>query len=142
FELPASLCSLSQNTVSQNQINLGNNKFVTIYLLSELQVQSEVNATVQFFKNNASTQINSFVNYLRTIIQANYLVSALNTNLVIAISGSVYEYYVTEYEPQYYSANSGVYSIEYMKTCGNANPTSRAIFDDSLNSSKLFYFVS
>ncbi|CAF4541857.1 unnamed protein product [Rotaria sp. Silwood2] len=142
FQLLASLCSLSQNSVFQNQINLDNNEFVTIYLLSELQVQSEVNATVQFFKNSASTRINSFVNYLRTITQANYLVSALNTNLVVEISGIETVYLAMGIEIIYYEDNGGGYVLEYMQSCGNGNPTSRAIFDESSNNSKRFYYIS
>ena len=112
----------------QNRIDVENNEFVTVYLLSELHVQSEVNATVQSFKSSVSSRIISFVNYLRTTTRTNYLVSALNTNLVINAfnTGDVSSV----------SINKVIYinvSFEDQITCGDGNPLSPSIFDSLVN---------
>jgi hypothetical protein len=88
----ASLCSLSEDSVYQNKDDLENDDFINSYLLPEVEIQSKVNATVEFFKNNASTRIISLVNYLRTTMRANYLVSGLNTNFLIEISNNGNDY--------------------------------------------------
>ncbi len=123
----ASLCSLSQQTVLQNQINIDNNEFVTISLLPEVQVQSEVNATVEFFKSSASTGIISFLNYLRITTQANYLISALNTNAAMIIEQFGNEYYFYGFSPIYAPYNSYSAETDIVSGCGNANPTPAAI---------------
>ena len=48
-----------------------------------------MNAIVEFFKNSASIQIISFLNYLRATIRANFLVSALNTNCLISVRDQI-----------------------------------------------------
>ncbi|UJR18486.1 hypothetical protein I4U23_005392 [Adineta vaga] len=85
FQLLASLCSISQDTVSQKRMDLDNNEFVFSDLLLENQVKYKVNATIEFFKKNSSTGIISFLNYLRTNMQTNFLVSALNTNFLFIV---------------------------------------------------------
>ena len=79
----SSLCALSREITLKNEMNLNNNEFVTITLLPELKVQSEVNATVQFFKGSLSTRILSFIDYFRFVTQANYFITGLNTNAAI-----------------------------------------------------------
>ncbi len=64
---------------------MDNNEFVTTNLVSEVEIQSAVNAIAEFYKNTASTQIILFLNYIRTSNQANYIISALNTNMMSAV---------------------------------------------------------
>jgi hypothetical protein len=64
---------------------LDNNEFVTTNLVSEVEIQSAANAIAEFFKNTASNQIILFLNYIRTFTQANYIISALNTNMVSTV---------------------------------------------------------
>ncbi|CAF4078323.1 unnamed protein product [Adineta steineri] len=86
FQLLAKFCLLSGQIVQQNRIDIDKNEFVTINLLSEEQVHTQVNTTVEYFKNSASFRIISFLNYYRTNTQADYHISALNTNLLIIAS--------------------------------------------------------
>jgi len=82
----ADLCWLSQDAVSQNEIDLNNNEFINNYLLVEDEVENKVNATIVVFKNSASSRLISLLNYLRATNRANFLVSALNTNVLIRAS--------------------------------------------------------
>jgi len=88
----SSLCSFSEDAISQNEFTIDNNEFVGIYLVSEGQVESEVNSTIESIKNSAFTQIISYLTYLRRNTQSNYFISALNTNALIQIvnNGSHY----------------------------------------------------
>ena len=54
-------------------------------LLSEMQVQQELNGIVDIQRSNAFSRIISFLNYLRTTIQGNYLVTGLGTNWLVEI---------------------------------------------------------
>lgn len=56
---------------------------MTKNLLSEEQIQAEINASAEFLKNSLSSQIIAFLNYFRTMVHANYFISALNTNAVV-----------------------------------------------------------
>ncbi|CAF1440027.1 unnamed protein product [Adineta steineri] len=88
FHLLATLCSLSEDVISQNKFDFDNNEFISSDLLPDVQVQSKINATLDVFKSHASTRIMLLVNYLRTTIRANHLVSSLNTNFIIQLSSS------------------------------------------------------
>ncbi|CAF1531411.1 unnamed protein product [Adineta ricciae] len=86
FELLSNLCSLSKEIISQIQNDTGKTELVSLYLLSREQIQMEINRTIESLKKSASFQVESFLTYLKTIIQANYLISALNTNSIVLIS--------------------------------------------------------
>ncbi|CAF4110386.1 unnamed protein product, partial [Adineta steineri] len=88
FELLSSFCSLSKEIISQTEIDIDNNELVTLYLLSEEQVQLQINGTTDLLKKSASSQLITYLDYLRNTTQTNYLVSALNTNLIIATAWS------------------------------------------------------
>ncbi|CAF1425963.1 unnamed protein product, partial [Adineta steineri] len=94
FELLSSFCSLSKEIISQTETDIDNNELVTLYLLSEEQVQLQINGTTDLLKKSASFQLITFLDYLRHTIQTNYLVSALNTNLIIktvrSMDGSIH----------------------------------------------------
>ena len=79
----SSLCALSREITWKNEVKLNNNEFVTISLLPESKLQSEADATVQFFKSSLSTRILSFIDYIRVMTQANNFISALNTNTAL-----------------------------------------------------------
>ncbi|UJR12400.1 hypothetical protein I4U23_016577 [Adineta vaga] len=138
FQLLASLCLLSQNAVFQNQIHFDNSDFIDDYLLDKVQSQYRVNNTVAFFKNSASTEMVSFVEYLRATMRANYLVSALNTNFLLTILGQGYDYklYSTEIA---YSNNFILDSWDPESMgCSNTNPTTRAGFFEIFSPSAYF----
>jgi hypothetical protein len=99
-----------------------------------VQLQSQVNATVNSFKNSMLTRFVSFLNYLRISIRANFLVSALETNLLVTFWEDPTNSFVL-FEILYNSvvANYASYSLG----CGGSNPTSPAIFS-SLNETSDF----
>jgi hypothetical protein len=97
-----------------------------------------VNGTAEFFKNSASTRIISFLNYLRITSQANYLVSALNTNLVIAIGGGGDQYLFYRFPTTYSPYAMSVYQI----SCDNENPTSAASFESFFYTPNYLYHMN
>ncbi|CAF1176295.1 unnamed protein product [Adineta steineri] len=128
FEILASFCSLSQDTVFENQIDIGNNEYITISLLPEVQVQTEVNGTVGFLKNSASAGIISFLNYLRIITRANYLISALNTNAVMGFFVFSSEYRIMGSTTFYSPYSSDTDKPDSHVACSNTNPITPAGF--------------
>lgn len=82
----------------QNQIDLDNKELITVDLLPEVQVQSEVNVTIEFFKSTASVRIVSFLNYVRTNIRTNYFISALGTNAKIYADSNREQFFVATYQ--------------------------------------------
>ena len=76
---------MSKDIVSQNQQNIDSNEFLSLQLLSQKQVEAEVRAAVELSMSSTTSGIISFITYLRIITQANYFISALNTNLVVAV---------------------------------------------------------
>ncbi|CAF1468909.1 unnamed protein product [Adineta ricciae] len=85
FELLSSFCLLSRQIVSQIQINIHNTELITAYLHHELTVQEEIHGTIEFLKTSEINRFMSFLNYLRTIIKEQRMVSALNTNYITFI---------------------------------------------------------
>ncbi|CAF1434225.1 unnamed protein product [Adineta steineri] len=122
FKLLSSLCLLSQMTVLQNQNELKNNEFNTISLLPEAQVNSTVNATVQFFHNTSINQIISHLNYLRATNQGNTLISSLNTNTIVLVSGVKFIVHIFGAQITYCQRDSNDIGNIKRETCGIENP--------------------
>ena len=114
--------------MSQNQLDVARNEFVTVYLLDQSQVESEVYATIDLFQSTLATRINAFFNYLRITTRANYLVSALNTNFLVGA-----KIYSSIIESLGVAVAYGPWSISqtdvssYLR-CSTANPTSSVGF--------------
>ncbi len=130
----AQFCSLSKDTIFQNQLNLDNNEFVSVDLLPEESVRSEIMATVQLFKNNSIVRIISFINYFRIITQTNYFVSAINTNLMVRIRGDWPNYIPVGRWMQFNKDHNNPTRFE--KSCGNSNPNLPSGFFTLLNGIK------
>ncbi|CAF1432845.1 unnamed protein product [Adineta ricciae] len=79
----ASLCTLCNNILKQTELNLRNEDFIAIELSSEERLKSEITSVVGGFRSSATTQITSYIDYIRTVTQANRFISRLNTNMVI-----------------------------------------------------------
>lgn len=58
----------------------------TVYLVHQSKIYAEVNTTIESFKNSLSSRILSFINYFRIVIQSNNIITALNTNVIFAVS--------------------------------------------------------
>ncbi|CAF1172455.1 unnamed protein product [Adineta steineri] len=130
FALLSDFCSISQDTIFQIENDVGNNDFITTYLLTDTQIHFEVNSTTESFKNSASARIIMFLNYLRTTVRENYLVSALNTNLITGISSNSNNMIHVAAFPVYYKSASG-----NSVSCNQGNPTSAATLNPLLNGS-------
>ncbi|CAF1056836.1 unnamed protein product [Adineta steineri] len=130
FELLSRLCSLSQNINSQIQSNINNTELVSINLLSRRQIPSEIDNTIEFQKNNTFSQMISFLNYWRTTIQSNFLISALGTNSAF-IAIDRYTFYMINGYPIPYIVENYESPIE----CGLDNPIIEATFPISSNDS-------
>ncbi|UJR12465.1 hypothetical protein I4U23_016641 [Adineta vaga] len=83
FKLLAALCSLSKRIVSQALIELDNTQLITIQLLSENNVRSQINGNVGFTQSIIPSQIIIPVRFLQITTISNSLISALNTNIMV-----------------------------------------------------------
>ena len=129
---------MSRRTVSETQNDLNNNEYVSIYLLPKVQIQSEVNATIQAFKRQLSTRTISFLNYLRIVTRANFFITALNTNALITLSNSIFDYKLiglqVVYDPPTIANSIDAENLP----CSIANPISPAGFFSFLNNTSIF----
>ncbi|CAF1304450.1 unnamed protein product [Adineta steineri] len=125
FRLMASLCSLSQDAIFQNQIDFDNDSFINSYLLREIEVQYRVNVTIQFFRSSASTQMMSFLEYITATNRANYVVSALNSNflLIIGTYKNPPDLLSTEVPYNEHKKSINEYWDADSMGCSNTNPT-------------------
>lgn len=111
---------------------MSNDELVSIYLLSDTQVQSEVAAGAELVQNSLSTRIMSFLDYLRITTQANRLVTALNTNfLIITMYTSNYKnIHVASRQVSYTPSSYGRNSTQLLY-CGVDNPVDVVTFSDT-----------
>ncbi|CAF1408051.1 unnamed protein product [Adineta ricciae] len=136
FQLLATLCSISQGAASQKLMDLDHNQFVYRDVLHENQVRSKVDGTIEFFKSNTSIQIITFFNYLRTTMQTNFLMSALNTNLLFLVDyeDRAYRFYTSEIS--YSKSRLESSTAQVVMDCSNTNPTSAVGFFSIFNNSQ------
>ncbi|CAF1196346.1 unnamed protein product [Adineta ricciae] len=66
-------------------VNIHHTELITAYLRHELTVQEEIHGTIEFLKTSEINRFMSFLNYLRTNIKEQRMVSALNTNYITFI---------------------------------------------------------
>ncbi|UJR18380.1 hypothetical protein I4U23_005284, partial [Adineta vaga] len=85
FQLLSKFCSISKEIRTQTETNINNTEFVTLELLSELQVKDEVISIVEIQKNNAYGRIISYLSFLKTTIKAHFFITALSTNWVVGV---------------------------------------------------------
>jgi hypothetical protein len=98
-----------------------------------------VNAISEFFNSSASTQIISFLNYLRATIRANFVVSALNTNFLIKLHSYDPGYLILHSgEIRYININVNVSTQKEYIGCSNTNLTTAVGFLNILNDSIYF----
>lgn len=71
--------------VSQAHSDIDQAEFVMVNLLSEEQVQSKVDGTVQSVKNSALIRLASLVKYIATNTRANEIISSLHINTAIEV---------------------------------------------------------
>ena len=126
--LLAAFCLLSERTVSQALTDLDNNQLVTIQLLPEDQVRSQIIGSVQLAQSITPPQVISPLNFFHLATQSNSLISALNTNLFVGtyISGDQLPYVYTI--PTAYRNKSTSHSNNWFSFCGIINEVAPAGF--------------
>ncbi|CAF0927857.1 unnamed protein product [Adineta steineri] len=143
FELLAALCSFSNDTIYQNMNDIENNQLVSVELLSEDQVQPQVNLAIEVIRANSQIQVPSIIQFLQITTQSNGFVSALNTasHIVIHVANNQY---IIEFGPQYVTDSSdtcvtnsrnfpaGFYSNSYLDAAGMFYAVYGADQDDDL----------
>ena len=98
FELLAALCSASTLIVNQSVNDLDNKQLVTVQLLSEYEVHSQVTSIAGLIRANMLVQAATTVDFLKITTRSNSLISALNTNIFVlrdALNRSVH-YLITD----------------------------------------------
>jgi hypothetical protein len=133
------LCAFSWNTTSQNQIDVDNYELVTTYLFPEGKVQSEVNDIVDLFRNSTSIRVMSILDYFKMTTHVNYLVSALNTNVLITVWTVLDEYVLQSIELLYSPDSTSIHRNNTYLGCGTANPLSPTGFFSTVEDT--FYLV-
>ncbi|UJR24406.1 hypothetical protein I4U23_005783 [Adineta vaga] len=91
FKLLSNLCSYSKDTISQVQNDLNNTELVSVDLMSEEKIRNEIDAIVELLRDNVASHIRSSLTYLKIINQANYLITSLNTKVIISYDSSIRE---------------------------------------------------
>ncbi|CAF1210287.1 unnamed protein product [Adineta ricciae] len=129
FDLLAALCTASKDAVFQALNDIDNQELVTVQLLETANVQSQVEANVDFILAMASSKITSILNFLQVLYQSNTLVSALNTNALVTFYdsralGTFPKMYI---DPTYYLHLTPNYTnLEYALSCAYGNSTAPA----------------
>ncbi|CAF1459507.1 unnamed protein product, partial [Adineta steineri] len=129
FELLADFCSICQKTVFESLTDLKNEQLVTVQLLSEDQVRSQILANIDLIKSSIPIQIESIVKLLQIITQSNSLTSALNTN-IHAYTGltNAQTPYIGPLSTRFYDENK-TYALNFFaQTCNVINGTAFAGF--------------
>jgi hypothetical protein len=115
---------VSQETVFQAQANVDNNQFVTVQLLSENEVQSQINGTFELAKTGTPVQVTSLLNFLQIATRSNSLISALNTNTLVFLFAPSLLYMTSTV---YFDRNAAASAYE-VNTCEFINSTTPAGF--------------
>lgn len=87
-------------------------------LLSEKEMEYEINETIKVLKETLATEIISFLNYLRIYIRSNYFVSALNTNLMLSTHLTKNQYNIYQLQTQYSAKTNDGYFEKESLLCG------------------------
>lgn len=70
---------LAEQTVIEAQSKLDNEEFLAVQLLSDEDVQFQINASAQLIRSSTPLQISFPLNFLQITTQSNFLISSLNT---------------------------------------------------------------
>ncbi|CAF1086280.1 unnamed protein product [Adineta ricciae] len=85
FELLSKFCSLSNKIVAQIQKDIASTDFISIELVSIMEIRKEADGFIELKKHSASDQMMSYMNYLISTTQENFLATALGTNYIVEI---------------------------------------------------------
>ncbi|CAF0767197.1 unnamed protein product [Adineta steineri] len=85
FEILSALCSIAQNIVYQSLVDFNEIQLVTLELLQENQIESQIDDNIKVINSKTLVQFVSPLNFLQIITQSNSFISALNTNVAVKI---------------------------------------------------------
>ncbi|UJR16996.1 hypothetical protein I4U23_003894 [Adineta vaga] len=102
FQLLAAFCSFAERIVSQLLIDIDRQRLLSIELLSEDEVQSQVIENVILIRTSTYVQLSSSVTFLQITAQSNSLISALNTNAHVSITAIDNETFLLSVKPTIY----------------------------------------
>ncbi|CAF1046530.1 unnamed protein product [Adineta ricciae] len=119
FELLSALCSISNDTVLQSLADIDISQLISVQVLTEDNVQSEIAARIALVRTSAPSQTASFLKFLQVIYRSNTFASALETNAHVIVSDGAYVY-TTEYP----LAVNNIYNTD----CARANLVGPAYF--------------
>ncbi|CAF1085874.1 unnamed protein product [Adineta steineri] len=85
FEILSALCSIAQNMVYQSLVDFNEIQLVTLELLQENQIESQIDDNIKVINSKTRIQFLSPLNFLQIITQSNSFISALNTNVAVKI---------------------------------------------------------
>ncbi|CAF1215744.1 unnamed protein product [Adineta ricciae] len=137
FRLLSDLCSFSREITDEIEKNFNNDEIITDYLLSENQLESKVNKTIEFLRKSLSVRINLFLNYLRSIILGNFLVSALNTNYLLTIVNSLTDPRLASTDTCYVFRND---LEKHLIGCSHFNSVGKVSFDNLSDVTMSMYY--
>ncbi|CAF1116554.1 unnamed protein product [Adineta ricciae] len=86
FKLLAAFCILAQEMISQVLTDIDHQQLVSIELLTNDNVQSQVAENIKLMRANTYVQMSSSLTFMRIIARSNSLISALNTNAHFSIT--------------------------------------------------------
>ncbi|CAF1512834.1 unnamed protein product [Adineta steineri] len=113
FELLAAFCSFSQEFVSQVLTDIDQQQLLTIELLVEDEVRSQVIENIKLIRASTYVQISSSLNFMQIITQSSSLISALNTNAHLSITEEDNETFYLAISPTiYYRKNMPLFVFD------------------------------
>ncbi|CAF1152034.1 unnamed protein product [Adineta steineri] len=130
FELLAKLCLFSQETIFQAQLDLNNTQLVTVELLSENEVQSQIDVSIKLAQTSTPVQATLSLHFLQVATRLNSFVSALNTNAAISVYLFSQVAIINAYFTSYFDQNAAPYVYE-ITTCDLINSVVPAGFYSS-----------
>ncbi|CAF1511481.1 unnamed protein product [Adineta ricciae] len=87
FELLSKFCSLSNKIIAQIQKDIASTDFISIELVSIMEIRKEADGFIKLKRHSASDQMMLYMNYLISTTQGHFLATALGTNYIVEILG-------------------------------------------------------
>ena len=121
----SALCSITNETISHLLSDIHYYHLVSVQLLSETDVQAEVEATIDLVHSSTSIEVTSIIKFLKLIYRSSYLVSALGTNAIVHRSSN----------ETYFFAQTYPFGVDRHDTisCGESNSVGPAFFMSTAN---------
>ncbi|CAF4079112.1 unnamed protein product, partial [Adineta steineri] len=134
FQLLADLCAMSKETINQYVNDLKKEEILSFSILSNETLQKEVNSSLEKLKTRETGRMNTFLNYSRINMRSNYLISALNTNLIIGTVKNGTKYKIHATSVHYTKSDKNLFYHRIL--CGDENPHDKSYFLTMINATR------